>query len=82
MTAILDQLRALGLAALLLLAILAAGPVLAWAAQNQLGPTIVAVALAATAPRPPAGLLAAPARALPPWLSDRELLAVLLARGV
>lgn len=76
-----NLIRRVLLAVALVLALLALGPVLAWAAQNQLGPAIVAVALATQAQRPPA-LLPSPARALPLWLSDRELLAVLLAREV
>ena len=63
----------------LVLVLLAVGPVLAWAAQNQLGPAIVAVVIAARATPPQ---LPAPVPALAAPFSPEALLRSLLATEV
>lgn len=82
-----DLLTRLLLAVALVLGLLALGPVLAWAAQNQVGPAIVAVVIAAqSAPRPEGmatpRLLPAPAPALAAPFSPDALLRRLLAQEV
>jgi hypothetical protein len=81
-------LRALGgiiAALLLILGLLLAGPALAWCATTPAGPCIVAVVLLAQAQRPTTPSQLPPGRPtldLYAWLSERDLLAVLLAQEV